>query len=361
MNRLLKIIAAACLLAGCARSEYDITHRLDPEMNLFSDHLTVPLFDLAPISFSSVMEGSAASLVSAYLSTDDDGNYIVDMKSTISEVSPLMLVFSSAAGTYTDSDEASTSVIGALLAYAGLECGATSYEISVNNTLLAPMTFSGKVRMVSDEDGSTVAQFDFSGVSVAAQSEQTVGTMALPDGFDPGDGTILYDFSIDIPENLMLILPEDYASIELNCRMMSDIIVSENFSISMTESVDSLGANIADLRISGCTIAFDAVNSFPFGISLENIVLKSEDGTSVAAVLEEPIGAGTIEAPCRTEGKITVKAEEGSYLPDFDSMSMKISLKSSGQTGKLSERQACALKDFKLTIANGITLFGNDE
>ena len=363
MKKYCCLLLLSCLLmaAGCAKSEYDISENLDTEVTLLGDHITVPLFDLAPATIKSV----GGTTLENFCEVDSKGNYYIESEESLGSEKLSALIAEHPDGeacSFAEEDVYfDTPTAAIILSALGFAFVRQTYEMTVENPLAVPVQAKGFFRVL-DEDDNLVTEHEMTPTVIPAQSGDVAFSFTLPDAC-MGTYTLSCDFSIDLPEHFTDAVESASDRIAVKLSHTAFMASCEKIDASVQQSENGLDAEISKYKVSQGVVTFDAENTFPFNFRLTDIKLKKDKAVlgGVSVVMEDVIPSGTMNAPAKMSGRLTIKAADG-YLPDFDAVSFSVAISAGAKDNGvlINDNEALTLTNLNLVAEGGIKLFGNE-
>lgn len=372
-------ILSAGLLVACADMDYDLSDgRLDKDLTLFGQEITVPVGSVGPITLGSLLfDTSIGKALASFVQEDTrDGSYTLQAESTLYSVNVYELErmageveepFTWSPGSVSGSVEG----IATMLGFLGLSCVDQKLSIIGENPLTDLLPVQATVS-VSCLDANYLPSYSASKeVSVllfsGGGSYNSLYDATLPaEVTDVVSSVSLEDFSLDLPAHPVGQLddPAESDVIEFKLKHSCGIGFGERFSISQTLPLENLGLQIGKYRLHRCEVTVALENTLPLSVTFRSVKVLKRDAEgdwvpddNISVTPDVSIAGGSVASPAVTQLTLQFAAAEGT-IPDIDALEIELEVKAApGCTGvALSSRQGISVKSSSARIRGGITI-----
>ena len=364
-------------LCGCSHMEYDTFRRLDKEVTLFEEGITVPVGNVGPVTVASLLHGSdIGKTISQFVKEGDDGIFYIESEDVLfnGNVYELALKIPDRTQPYRwEIGTRSTGIGGmsSLLAMFGLCMPHQMLIVQELNPIMAELTLNAKASIsctASDYSTSYTQEIDLTDFAVPSYySARTLVQFDLPENVTDRVSMLeLADLTLDLPENVAdKVRSGTNCSFVLSSTYKGFVAAGSSFTMTQSLPINNLNVEIGKFKLRQCQVSFDLENSLPFDVTLDSVKFLDKDGKVDPDIVFSSgvkIAGGTIEAPVTTPVTLEVKATDGS-IPDITGVEITVTIKApEGKSNvPLSSRMGLAIKSATATLHGGITLFGNEK
>ena len=380
MKKAILFLLFAVLLASCSDMRYDMSEgRLNKDITLFEDEISVPIGSFGPFTVKSLLFGTTiGNMLADYISEDpEDGTLALEGESQLYAINvhTLEQEAEDASQPFTwKVEDASTGPGGmvSMLSLLGLKSLSQSIKVTAFNPLKTKVPVQGTVVVTclnADYEPSFTSSQAIS-PSLAGRNDVPVSIyeMALPENVtDVVNKVSLDGLSFDLPANPTSKIHDDLVNDVFKFSLIHhcNIGVSEKFRLPQNVTLEKLGLNIGRFKVSKCEIAIEVENTLPLAVTINSIkVLKAGEGEgewvedeNITVTPNLTIAGGSPEVPGVSKINLQIEAAEGT-VPDIETI--RVDVEATAQPGcsnvPLSSRQGLLIKSSSAKISGGITI-----
>ena len=378
MKKLFCFLSAGLLIA-CADMDYDISDgRLDREITLFEEEISVPIGSIGPITLGSLLlDSSIGQILGDYIQEDArDGSYVLKSESTLfaanvyqleRETDDVEAPFTWEPGSVSGSVEGMAPLLGLL----GLSALNQQLEIVVTNPLRDVVPVRATVGILCLDAAYSLSYMASEEASASLRRGSgrynSLYSTELPaEVGDVVSSVTLTDLALDLPahpaDRIYDPLTSDLFEFRLNpsCR----IGFSERFSLTQTVPVDDIGLEIGKYKLRRCEASVEIENTLPLSVTVRSVkALKrgengywvSDDNLTVTPGLT--VAGGSTLSPGLSQLHLQVAAAEGA-VPDIDRLEIELeaSVPPECVGVPVTARQGLFVKSSFARIRGGVTI-----
>ncbi len=359
-------------LCGCSNMEYDPTGKLNKEIALFHDGISLPVGNVGPVTVSDLMgNGSIRNLINEFMKEEADGRMYVEAAEDFFNKSAYEVALNSPDNTKPYHWEigdvhGTVNSMSSALSMFGFCFPHQMLIVQMANPVYRDIPLNAKVRIACsapDYSESYSKEEQLTDFSVpSSRTERTLVQFDLPeDVVDLLSKVDLLGLTLDLPENLPEKLREGSASFfRFSYKYKSFVALAENFSFSYTYPVNGLNVPVGQFGLHECELSFDLVNTLPIDVTINSVRILDEDGMvdpGIVVSSDLQIAGGTIESPATTPVTLSVKSLDGA-IPDIAGVEVAFSLKTPDGLARvpLSSKMSLTVKSASVTVSGGITV-----
>lgn len=364
-------------LVGCSRADYETYGRLNKEMTLFSEEISLPLGNVGPIQVKDLLNASPtiSGLVNQMMKEKSDGTLYVESEYTLYTMNAYEFAFQIPDVTQPylwkmGDQTVSISTPATLISYFGFKFPNQTLKVDMRNPLRSSIPTNGTVKIESRGDDfstSYSAEVNLEDYSLpSSYSATTIAEFAFPEGkMDMISTLALNDFTLALPANVQEnARTGNDANFELAYRYQTNVAPGSNFSFAVDVPLDDLNLKIGKFKLRKGSVSFDLESTLPLDVTVQSVKLLDPSGNEIPNVTvssDVQIAGGTLAKPAVTPLVLNIEALEGS-IPDIGSISISIAIKcAEGAAGTpLSTKMGLSVKSAAATLRGGITVFGNE-
>jgi len=377
------LFAVAFLTAACANQAYDLD-KLDKEVTLFEDEISVPIGDVGPFTLELALKSEKiGALLGSVLETESDGTIVSQRSEAFYKISAYEIVARtedlSKPFTYPvgDQDMFPVGALAGLLTSMGFSAVDQHVSVTVNNPLAKEYTLGGTsfVYCVNTKNSDTtfLKTVDLKDITVRTSYSGTTKLLEadIPDTtFFPPFKVGVKDCSFNLPADLMSqIRGASTTEFLITSNYTGHICAGNNLNFDLASLIGSISVNfklpISAYCLKDVQVSLDLQNTLPLEVTLSGIqLLTGEEKPAVDPNLEVSPGTlvikgGSQEKPGVTPITLRIKARSGA-IPDITGLQLGLKLSSASgyATTPLSVKQGISVKSASATLRGGITISG---
>jgi len=379
----LLLLLSILLTASCANQAYDLD-KLDKEVTLFENEISVPVGDVGPFTLELALKSEKiGALLGSVLETESDGTilsqrsaefYRINAYEIAAKTEDLSQPFTFPVG---DEDIFPASTLTGLLTGFGFGAVDQKVSVTINNPLAQAYTLGGSSFVFCIDMRSSDTTFrkavDLKDITVRTSYS---GTTKLLEADIPDNILItpykmgVKDFSINLPADLMSqIRGASTTDFILTSNYTGHICAGNNLNFDLASLIGSISVNfklpISSYCLKDVQVSLDLQNTLPMEVTLSDIqLLTGEEKPAADPNLEVSPGTlvikgGSLEQPGVTPITLRIQARSGA-IPDITGIQLGLKLGSaSGYAATpLSIKQGISVKSASATLRGGITFSG---
>lgn len=358
--------------------EYEPARKLNKEITLFQEGISLPLGNVGPITVESILNGSSLQeVLSQFATIGDDGVLYLESEEELLNKSAFEIALKVPDQTqpyhWTIGNLYSSSVgsMAMMMAMLGFQFPHQMLIIQAKNPLYDAITLNAIARIScygpDYSESYAKAEIFTDYIIPNSFSARTLVQFDIPEEISDRISTVvLKDVSLDLPANL----PDKITSgansfFKFSYKYRTKIAAGPYFSMPQVIPVDNLNLEIGKYKLHQCRVSFDLVNSLPLDVTIEDIKMLDKSGAINPDIIVSSgvkVAGGTIESPATTPVTLEISAASGT-IPDITGVELSLTIKSADGASNvpLSTKMSLSVKSASVTISGGITLFGHEE
>lgn len=369
------------LLFSCSNMDYDTSKGIDKEITLFSDKVSVPLGDnIGPFTPKSLFEATGiGDMLKDYVSEDEEGYLVAEETKSLYSNAVMMISFflPNQAIPNDLAVDSSTGVIGedaTLLTALGFSLDPQVFSLRADNPLTDDISVSGKLTVLSDDDGEnpveTLFSQEFTKANVPAGESKKEILRIDRSGSRPFHDYILESLFLHLPASIMEKDPTGgIGFFSLEYYYKSYVSLEGDMFEDLDFDIKDINLPLEQYRVKEAIIRADVSNEIPITLEVSKVeVLVSQtDEYGITSLVPYgdvdvtsslKIASGTSGKPVVSPLEIVVKAKEGTTIPDIDGLRLYLSVKAPTGTGdkRLGMNQKVYFNKLRATVSGGITI-----
>lgn len=365
-------------LCGCSRMEYETAGKLNKEITLFQDGISLPLGNVGPVTVESILNGSPLrDVLTQFATIGADGVLSIESEEELLNRSAYEIALKIPDKTqpyHWEVGDLYSSSIGSMammMAMFGFQFPHQSLTVQAVNPIYGTITLNTTARIsctASDYTESFKKEEVFADYSISSTyGAKSLVQFDVPENISDRISTVvLENVTLDLPENLPDKIPSGVNSFfKFSYKYKTQVAAGPNFSLSPAIPVDNLKLEIGKYKLHQCKVSFDLVNSLPLDVTIDEVKVLDKRGEVNPDIIVSSgvkIAGGTIESPATTPVTLEVKSANGT-IPDISGIELSLTVKTSDGLSNvpLSTRMSLSVKSASVTLSGGITLFGHEE
>lgn len=366
-------LLAAMLLAACADMNYDTTDgRLDKEITLFNDQVSLPVGDFGPVSMGLLIDKAGVrESIGGFVAEDEDGYLVVEQDGDIYSNAVILLSMmimdpTQPAEVRIADCTGSVGTMASALSVLKIIQPLQVFSLYATNPLTEGISVSGSLKLLSEAEG--VISQDFSKQVATSAEREMVLEVESKQGASI-DGFELTGLKLNLPASLSEKDPlGGLGFVGLKYHYKSYLSLGEDFSFPLEYDLTKLNIPIGQYKVREAKICLEVSNELPVTLVLDNVGLLVDKTTEDGHVKYEPLENVTVSAPLSiasgTSGnpvvsplEIVIKADEGT-IPDIEGIRLNASIQAPTGTGdqRLGMNQNIYFNNIRATVSGGITI-----
>ena len=358
---------------------YDTTDgRLDKEITVFNDQVSVPVGDIGPLSLGILIDKAGFRETIESLVKEDSEGYLVMEKEGDLYSNAILLMAMSIADPSKPVDisvadcTGSIETMSSMLTMLGIALPRQVFSLTASNPLTEEIGVSGKLAILADAKGDlpagAVVTQDFS-KKVAAETKKEVFFEIERDGERPFTKYELTNLQLHMPASLKDKDPlSGMSMIGLGYKYKSYLALGEGFSFPLSYDLDKLNVPLGQFRVKEAKICAEVSSELPIDLTIDKLELLvervGEDGKTSLEPLDDvvfstpiSIAPGSTGKPVISPLEIIVKANEGT-IPDITGIRLEATIQNPTDIAdtRLGMNQKVYLNNLRATVSGGITI-----
>jgi len=368
------------LLTACADMNYDTTDgRLDKEITLFNDQVSVPVGDIGPLSLGILIDKAGyRESIQSFVKEDSDGYLVLEKEGDVYNNVTMFMAATIADPTkpadFSVADfKGNIETMSSLVTMLGIAIPRQSFSLTATNPLTDEIGISGKVSLLAEAKGDlpagAVVTQEFSQKKVAAGANKAVFFEIDSDSDRPFTQYEVSNLQIHLPASLSEKDPLSGMSVlTLGYIYKAYLALGDGFSFPLSHDLDNLNVPLGQFRVKEATIRTEVSSELPMALTidkLEVLVEKvDEDGKKSVEPLEDivvstpiSIAPGSTGNPVISPLEIEIRSITGT-IPDITAIRLEATIQNPTDIAdkRLGMNQKVYFNNLRATVSGGITI-----